>query len=282
MRWGDDEPFTDVAVKAGRNAAHPVLPARFQVYLTATDLIGERDMNSWDFTLSEVPAYPAGSDPWSVRHLLTGETDPVGPEQIRERSDCATGVGPVPAVTSSAVPGQQPAASIKPGAAERVEKALLGPNAVAGMAAGAFDPPYVEDVASHVCGNGPQLGAVSTVFGQERVWRGGDRGVRQFAGAYGMITAAEAVAQVNGVLGCGEYTEYMIKYAGVHQVDLPKLPGIDQQRMFCETVAKKSSRCTVLLARGDVLTRILARAANQQDAADLARMLAVPAAAALR
>ncbi|HWS34977.1 MAG TPA: hypothetical protein VN408_19840, partial [Actinoplanes sp.] len=278
---GDDEPFTDVAVRAGGNSAHPVLPAAVQVLLVATDPVGVTGRTYSAFAPAEVPSYPAGTDPAMVRYLLPGEQEPMDQAAIRGLSDCAIGPGPIPGPSTGPILGRQPVDSIRSGAAERVEKTLLGPAAITGMTAVAFDPPYVEDVAAHVCGNGPKSGAVSSVFGQGRVWDGGDREVRQFAGAYGAVTAAEAVTQVDGVLGCGDYTEYVTEYSGVHRAGLPLLSGIDQQSMFCETVDEKASRCTVLLARGDVLTRIESTAATEPDAAGVARTVAGQAAAAL-
>ncbi|MEV0901164.1 hypothetical protein [Actinoplanes sp. NPDC049802] len=163
-----------------------------------------------------------------------------------------------------------------------VEPALLDPGQP-GLIPVEPDPPYGEDIASHVCANGPASGAVSSAFGRSRGWRD-DSGTSawQFAGVFGEVTAAEVIVQVEGMLGCGEYEDWGSGFRGIHKADLPVLAGADRRLMFCESTDEEPSRCTVLLAGGPVLSRLIVRARTEERAADLACTLAVPAAAALR
>ncbi|MDI6099445.1 hypothetical protein QLQ12_12655 [Actinoplanes sp. NEAU-A12] len=196
---GEDGPFTDIAVPAGGDPSTPDLPATFSVLMTFTDLLGNGGSGGFEPVPAGIPQYPAGTDPRQVRYLTRQEGGLVSPEELRSGSDCRTRRGTIPAAPTAA-PGQQPPGSFRPGAAERVQRATLGPGAGGRLPSAERDPRYMEDVASHVCGNGPRSGALGTAFGRERLWRDEGVEVRQFTGAYGTITAAEAIGQVDGVL----------------------------------------------------------------------------------
>ncbi|MEV0901163.1 hypothetical protein [Actinoplanes sp. NPDC049802] len=279
---GVDGPFTDVAVRAGSNPAYRVLPGEFRVWLAVTDLRAATNQLGSAVMTADVPVHPAGSNPATVDYRVPMEKETFGAAEIRTLSDCALGSGPVPSVSVTAVPGQQADAAMRPGAAERAGRSMLDPAAVTGMTPVPRDPPYQEDVAAHVCANGPRSGAISTAFGQERVWQAATGSeVRQFAGAYGEIPATDVVTQVEGMLGCGEYSDGGHDFREIHEVDLPALPDVDRQLMFCEESDEEPSRCTVLLAEKDILSRLIVTGSSENETTGIARSLASEAAAAL-
>jgi hypothetical protein len=278
---GDDSPFHHVTVRAGGNVLAPALPAEFRATVDYADGYGSGLHKSITLRLAAVPVYPAGTDPRQVRYLtrpLGDMGDLAGPEEIRSHSDCAGG---------GEIPLRQTADSMRSGAAERVGAAMLDQSAVNWLAPVPLDVPDSEDVAAHVCGNGPGFGALVAAFGQERLWQepefdvdtGGE--VRQFTGAYGRITAAEAIGQVEGRLGCERYTDFMTEYTEVRRVALGAIGGIDRQLLYCEESEHGAGRCTLLLAKGDVLTRVVVQGAGVEQATVAARALADDTAAAL-
>lgn len=161
--------------------------------------------------------------------------------------------------------GLQPAESIASDAPDRVEKVLL--TTLPGLDRVAIDPEYADDVASPVCGNTQGAKAYSSESGMRREWRGPDVKVHQFAGAFGAITAAQAIDQVGGMLGCGSYPAQDRdggEYTGVHKVTVPST-----RLAFCETSPGKNAFCTGLLDRDDILVRIQVAAIDEAAATKL-------------
>ncbi|MEV4279595.1 hypothetical protein [Actinoplanes xinjiangensis] len=273
---GVDAPFTDVPVPAGGNPARPRMPEDFIVNVDLVDMTGGTRREGFLFTTAEAAVHPAGADPRTIGYVTSA--DPQSPDEIRNDSGCPLGDERSP---DAGVPGRQSSSSIRSGAAERVERALLGADAVPGRRAVEIAAPWTEDIASDACGNSAAKGAYTSAFGQQRRWMAGRRFVVQFAGAFGTVTAADAVAQADGALECTSY-EDLADYSEVRRVPLPPLPSVDRQLMYCERVDQAGDRfhsCTVLLARGDVLTRL---EVQDYDAAELPRLVAdlVPRAAA--
>jgi hypothetical protein len=278
VRLGDDGPFHHIAVAAGGNQR---MPADFRATTTYTDGHGGELDKSITLRLSAVPTYPAGTDPRQVLYL----TRPLGdmgnlarPEQIRSHSDCAD---------PTETPLRQAAGSLRSEAPGRVDRAMLESGAVSRLVPVAPRAAPAEDVAAHLCGNGPGFGALVAAFGREQVWREPEfdvetgAEVRQFAGAYGRIAAAEAIDQVDGRFGCTRYTDGTTGYTGTHRIGLPALPGVDRHLLYCEESEHGAGRCTLLLARGDILSRLVVHAATGELAQTSARALADDAAAAL-
>ncbi|MEU4620786.1 hypothetical protein AB0G04_12525 [Actinoplanes sp. NPDC023801] len=282
LALGADEPFTDVPVRAGSDPARPVLPEDFVSEVDIVDLTGGTDRKGFVFTASEAPVHPAGTDPRTVRYFTSGE--PLAPDAIRDASGCPLSNGKPPPSPGATAPGQQPGSSVRAGAAGRVERALLDADEIHGRKMTGPPSPYTDDLASSVCGNDAAKGAYSSAFGRQRQWWGGERFVIQFAGAFGAVTAAEAVAQVEGVLTCEKYRD-LGDHTGVHSVPLPPLPSVDRQLMFCDRVDRFGDElrtCTVLLAEGDVLTRLIVEADTEEEAIRIAGDVAARAGAALQ
>jgi hypothetical protein len=280
---GREDPFRDVTVRVDGDAKRPTSPS-LAVAAVHTNRYGGIYHNHGGFQLASVPSYPATAAVDKIRYTAPGAGDLLSPDAIRRESDCAAG----PPEDVKAMPSLQPASSFRSGAAERVEAAMLGPDVLTWMDPASRTPYHDEDVAAHVCDNGPDSGALVAAFGRARNWKGRDtvesddaRVVRQFAGAYGAITAAEAIDQVNGEFGCKRYTDFVDVYTGVGRVGLPELPGVDRQLLYCEQGEDTADRCTLLLARGDILSRITVEAATEAEAERDVRALADDAAEAL-
>ncbi|WBB57656.1 hypothetical protein [Verrucosispora sp. WMMD573] len=192
-----------------------------------------------------------------------------------------------PLSTSSALTGVQSPHDFAPGVEEQIGEALIGPDLdVVDVRSVPLESPYADDVLSPVCGNRPGGGVYLSAFGQRRQWTGPDLEIEQFSGAWGVIPAAEAVAQVRGKLGCGTYREREGPHRVLGERHLPKLAGLDGQLMFCEVVDEDGPErptyiCTALLARDGVATRIQARATGADQAEQLVGELSVQAARAL-
>ncbi|MEU4625372.1 hypothetical protein AB0G04_36050 [Actinoplanes sp. NPDC023801] len=283
---GRDDPFREIAVRAGANAKQRGLPADITMTLVHTNRYGTTYHNSARFRRAAVPSYPAGADSRQIRYMAPGiDGGDLGtPDEIRRRSDC----GADRADDVTAAPRLQPAGSFRPGAAERVKAAMLDRDVITWLEPAGAAPHPDEDVAAHVCDNGPGSGAFVAAFGQTRDWwdrdSGGfsdERAVRQFVGAYGAVTAADAITQVNGQFSCDRYTDFGNDYTSVGRVGLPELPGVERQLLYCEQDENENGRCTLLLARGDILSRLVVKAATEADAERDARALADDAAAAL-
>jgi hypothetical protein len=280
---GQDDPFRDVTVRVDGDAKRPTSPS-LAVTAIHTDRYGGIYHNHGGFRLASVPSYPATADAGKIRYSAPDAGDLESPATIRQESDCAAG----PPEDVKAMPQLQPASSFRPGAAERVEAAMLGPDVITWMDPAGPAPYHDEDVAAHACDNGPDSGALVAAFGRARNWKGRDadgsddyRVVRQFAGAYGAITAAEAIDQVNGEFGCDRYTDFVDVYTSVGRIGLPELPGVDRQLLYCEQGEDAADRCTLLLARGDVLSRLIVEASSEAEAERDVRALADDAAKAL-
>lgn len=278
---GDGSPFRHVTAPPANDTGAPGLPDDFRVTVDYADGYGSGIGKSITLRLAAVPSYPSGTDPRQVRYLtrpLDDMGDLAGPEEIRAHSDCAG---------DAETPLRQTAESMRSGAAERAESALLDRAAVNWLMPVTLDMPDTEDVAAHVCDNGPGFGALVAAFGQERLWREEefdvDTGaeVRQFVGAYGRITAAEAIDQVGGRFGCERYSDFGVEYSGIRRVGLAEQPGVDRRMLYCEESGHRAGRCTLLLAKGDILSRVVVQGDTVEQATVSARALADDAAAAL-
>lgn len=191
--------------------------------------------------------------------------------------------GPSPQQSSGWPPaGVQPNEDLKAGAEDRVEPALIAAKAVLpGVVSVPLDPIYQDGVASAVCGNRSGPGVYGSMFGQRRRWAGDALKVEQFAGVFGSVTASEAIAQVGGVLGCGSYRDRDGEHTKIHEVALPSLEKIDGRRMFCQTLNGDTYLCTVLLAREDMLSRVVVTSKDEAAATKAAKQLAKTAATAV-
>ncbi|WIM97335.1 hypothetical protein ACTOB_000843 [Actinoplanes oblitus] len=273
LTLGVDDPFAEVVVRAGSNPALPTPPARLSVRAFFVGLNGETKSLIEKFDTGAVPAQPAGTDPQTARYAVRGDDEPVTADEIRRSAGCPLGSSP----GTGPVPGQQPASAIAKDAADRVKRSLLDPAGVAGLGPWTLYSPYTEDVASHVCRNSTAMGAVSSAYGQQRTWHDKTRSAEQFAGAFGAIPAADAVAQVDAALTCTGY-DYLYAYRDIRRMPLPRLPRVDRQLMFCALRDGSAHVCTVLLARGDMLTRLLTVGKTRQAAVGLAEEIAPQAA----
>ncbi|GIE34584.1 hypothetical protein Ait01nite_076290 [Actinoplanes italicus] len=283
---GDDGPFLETTGKA---AARPPVPAEIVVELRQSDRGGASDVNTLYVKLAAVPSYPRGADIRTIRYTtgtISSDGDLATPEEMRQRSECAIG-GPNP----GAAPRLQPATSLRPGAYDRVKKATLNTDAVTWMNVYSAARPD-EDIASHVCDNGPADGAIVAALGRGVSWQGKTddgawdwrRFIWNYVGAYGTISAADAIGQVDAKLGCGHYPRGDIEITRVGRVGLPPLPGVDRQLLFCERGEQQDEEvafCTLLLARRDILSRVVVKAPTEDEALTSARALTGDAAEAL-
>ncbi|WP_317795585.1 hypothetical protein [Actinoplanes sichuanensis] len=283
---GDDGPFLETT---GKSLARPPMPDQIVVKLRQSDRNGSSDENTLLFNSAAVPSYPSGADMQRIRYTtgtVSSEGDLATPEEMRRRSECAIGgrsPGPAPSL--------QPVTSLRPGAYSRVKKATLGTDAVDWMEVYSAARPE-EDIASDVCGNSPATGAVVSALGRSVSWQAKTddgswdwrRFIWNYVGAYGTISAADAVEQVDGRLGCGPYIWGDIRLNTSRRVGLPPLPGIDRQLLFCEQGEQQDEEiafCTLLLARHDILSRVVVKATTEEEAVTSARALADEAAEAL-
>ncbi|WP_204291741.1 hypothetical protein [Micromonospora gifhornensis] len=208
----------------------------------------------------------------------SGETSPTGG---RERPATTS---TDPHSTDPAVTGVQPLYDLSPELEDQIGTVLIGSAlGIDGVAEVPLQSPYMDDLLSGACGTEPGNGVYLSAFGQRREWKAPHVRIQQFAGGWGVSPAAEAVAQVRGRLGCGTYQDR----EGLHRVlgerELSPLSGLDDQLMFCEVINEEGPEgpthlCTVLLARGEIASRIQTRAATAERAEQVARELAVPAA----
>ncbi len=86
---GDDAAFRTVEVAAGSNVG---FPARIEVTIRGTAPGGEFSVGAFAFKVSRVPAYPADTDPKTVKYgYQLGATDEqkLTAGEIDERSRCA-------------------------------------------------------------------------------------------------------------------------------------------------------------------------------------------------
>jgi hypothetical protein len=161
-------------------------------------------------------------------------------------------------------PGVQAPSAIADDAPDRVEKSML--SNLSGLTPIPLDPEYSDDIASSVCGNkrGPRVYTSSD--GMRREWQGPQTRVHQFTGAFGAVTAAQAIEQVGTMLGCGSYQVGREDgtYSNVHRVTVPSTT-----LAFCETVNGKNAACTGFLSRDDILVRIMTVAADEATATKL-------------
>jgi hypothetical protein len=186
-----------------------------------------------------------------------------------------------PLSTGSADVGVQMPDDLAPELEEQIGEVMMGDLDVADVRG--VSSLYADDVLSPVCGNRPGNGVYESAFGQVYEWAAPDVEIEQFAGAWGVIPAAEAVAQVRGKLGCGTYMDRSGLYRVLGERQLPKLAGLDDQLLFCEVTNEEGPErptylCTALLARGEIASRIQVRGADAERVERVARELSVPAA----
>ncbi len=189
-----------------------------------------------------------------------------------------------PFSTDPAVTGVQSLFDLDPELEEQVGTVLIGPALdIDGVAEVSLQSPYMDDVLSGVCGTRRGNGVYGSAFGQRREWKASGLRIQQFAAVWGINSAADAVAQIRSRLGCGTYRDR----EGLHRVlgerELSRLSGLDDQLMFCEVINEEGPEgsthlCTVLLARGEIASRIQARADTAERAEQVTRELAAPAA----
>ncbi|MFD2764446.1 hypothetical protein [Micromonospora eburnea] len=216
--------------------------------------------------------------------LLTsacGSNSGISPTGGRERP-ATLSAGPYS--TDPAKTGVQPLYDLSRELDDQVGRALIGPALdIDGVTEVPLQSPYMDDLLSGVCGTQPGNGVYLSAFGQRREWKAPHLRIQQFAGGWGVSPAAEAVARVRGQLGCGTYRDR----EGLHRIlgerELSRLSGLDDQLMFCEVINEKGPDrptylCTVLVARGEVASRIQTWAATAERAEQVTRELAAPAA----
>jgi hypothetical protein len=127
----------------------------------------------------------------------------------------------------------------------------------------------MDDVVTPACGAGRGDGSYISWHGQRREWESDKLRVAQFAGAFGVVTAAEAITIAAEKLTCGEYSNNAdASRAGIPaqdldghhvilgEVDLPDYPGVDKGFMFCELIGDFEYACTGILGRDDIVSRI--------------------------
>jgi len=135
------------------------------------------------------------------------------------------------------VPRVQPNSALKPGVEDRIERALIGPAIpVKGAAAVPLSTEWMDDIVTSVCGNRAGEGVNQSRFGRRREWTGPGLSIRHFVGAFGAVTAAQAVEQPRARLGCGTYNDRDGKHRLLGEVILPEYPNINGRLMFCEVV----------------------------------------------
>ncbi|MEU7996184.1 hypothetical protein AB0B83_12720 [Micromonospora sp. NPDC049060] len=189
-----------------------------------------------------------------------------------------------PHSTGPAVTGVQSIHDLAPELEDQIGEVLIGPALdVADVRSVPLQSPYTADVLSPVCGNRPGSGVYLSAFGQRREWTGPDLEIEQFSGAWGVIPATEAVAQVRSKLGCGTYQDREGQHRVLGERELPKLARLDSQLLFCEVIDEDGPEqpthlCTALLARGEIATRIQTRAADAERAEQLVGELSILAA----
>lgn len=188
--------------------------------------------------------------------------------------------------TDPAVTGAQPLLDLDPKLQDQIGAVLIGPALdVGGVTEVTLQSPYTDDVLDDVCGIERGNGVYMSAFGQQREWEAPQLRIRQFAGAWGVRPAGEAVQQVRERLDCGSYQNREGSYRVLGERTLPRLSGLDDQLMFCEVTGEKGAEpghlCTALLARGAIASRIETRAATAEMAEQVTRELTVLAARSL-
>ena len=88
-------------------------------------------------------------------------------------------------------------------------------------------------------------------------------------------TAIKPAARARAALGCAEYRDFEGVHRGIHEV------RVDGGFGYCETYGKTQFRCTVLLARGDLLSRLQIVGPTEQTTVELAAKVVPVVTAAL-
>ncbi|MET8262183.1 hypothetical protein ACFYPG_32935 [Micromonospora sp. NPDC005553] len=211
---------------------------------------------------------------------------------------CGGGSGTPPAAGRSGPPaggytidpfadGLQPVFDMDPELADQVGRVLIGSTPdIDGLKVVPQQSPYADGVLSSVCGMRRGNGVYGTAFGQQREWEAPDLRVMQLAGAWGVTSGAQAVEQVRGKLGCGTYRDREDRYRVLGETQLPRLPGLDGQLMYCEVIdgadrSVPTHICTLLLARGALVSRIRTLALDTATAERVTKQFSVLAAQSL-
>ncbi|MFJ8577389.1 hypothetical protein [Micromonospora sp. NPDC093277] len=191
---------------------------------------------------------------------------------------------PEPFSTDPAMLGAQSIFDLDPKLEGEVGTVLIGPALdVGGVTEVPLQSPYMGSVLSGVCGTRRGNGVYGSAFGQRREWEASGLRIQQFAAVWGVDSAADAVAQIRGRLGCGTYQDREGSHRVLGERELSILSGLDDQLMFCEVLNEKDPDgpthfCAVLLARGMLASRIETRADTAERAEQVTRELAVSAA----
>jgi hypothetical protein len=165
---------------------------------------------------------------------------------------------------------------------DRAYRAVLPPEALGPAAHPAQASPRAESNSLVLACNAGNLPSDDhTRGGSGQSWKFDDGSiVEQFAQGYD-ISAADVVREVQRAVGCNNYRPQdggrdAGKVTVVRDVPQLQFPGLDASWIFCEV--SRRSRCVVLLARGDVVSRLWAAAADRPRAEELVRQAALAAA----
>jgi hypothetical protein len=204
-----------------------------------------------------------------------------------EAEPAPTNRGAPSAPTYSWAAGVQPNSALKPGVEDRVEPVLIGRQIpLSGVTSVQLSTEWMDDVVTAVCGNRTGNGVYMSAFGQRREWTGSDLTIQHFGGAFGAVTAAQAVEQPRTKLGCGTYKDRDGTHRVLGEVTLPAYAKTDGRLMFCEVVDEQQPSetrylCTALLAREDIVSRIEVRATTRAQSEQVTTTLAALAARTL-
>lgn len=191
--------------------------------------------------------------------------------------------------------GIQPRGAVESSAELRVQRAMLGPELELENEKALVPNPKsmqgtplerVNDLVTDACRKPSGRDAYLSKFGRRREWKHPEARIEQFAGAWGVLTARDAVEQSRKWLTCSSYRNRDGLHRLLGLVPLPVFDEIDQRLMFCEVIeenapGKTMYLCTVLLARGDIVSRFMVWVQGRAQAELYARALAETGAQAL-
>ncbi|WP_213455636.1 hypothetical protein [Rhizomonospora bruguierae] len=122
-----------------------------------------------------------------------------------------------------------------------------------------------------VCNNKRGNGVYESNYGQYRMWTGNGVKVRQWVGAFGVITASQAIEQARVKASCDRYQDRQGDHRLLGPESLPKYSKIDGTYMLCEIRNERSATdaehvCFAALAREDVASVIMVEANSHDEA----------------